>query len=398
MKIRQFLALLLAAALLTAPPAAAGAYYDDHEAVTAAVPPSAAAIGASLTLNAGSALLVERETGQVLYEKNADAPRAIASITKVMTMILVMEAIESGRIALEDEVTASHHAYETGGAQIWLEPGEVMTVDQLLRAVAVASANDAAVALAEYVGGSEEVFVADMNRKAAELGMTGTTFKNCNGLDEPGHISCARDVAVMSREVLRHELIRRYITIWQDTLRGGKTELTNTNKLLKRYNGITGIKTGTTDDAGVCITASAERGGMELIAVVLGSPSGKDRFDAATALLDFGFAHFELADVAAGFVCPPPAVAHGQTDTVPLAYRLPEHIVVEKGKKEQVSVTAELRGGLCAPIAAGEPLGEICILCGSDVLLTVPVTAAGPVARVDFLLGLRLLLRELAWM
>ncbi|MEG2938911.1 MAG: D-alanyl-D-alanine carboxypeptidase family protein, partial [Oscillospiraceae bacterium] len=250
-----------------------------------------------LPLDASAVVLVERETGEVLYEKNADEPRAIASITKVMTIILVMEALESGKISLDETVNISEHAFSMGGSQIWLEPGEIFTVNELLKAVSVASANDAAVALAEHVGGSEDGFVSMMNQKAAELGMTKTTFKNSNGLDEDGHISCARDVALMSREILKHELVRNYITTWMDELRNGETQLTNTNKMLKSFNGISGIKTGTTNKAGVCISASAIRNDMELIAVVLGSSDSKARFASAGTLLEYGFANYELAPI-----------------------------------------------------------------------------------------------------
>ncbi len=265
----------------------------------ASSPAGADAVSAwtELSMDATAAILVDAATGTVLYERSADAPRAIASITKVMTLILVMEALDAGAIALTDPVTVSEHAYSMGGSQIWLEPGEVMTVDELLRAVAVASANDAAVALAEFVSGSEESFVAEMNNKAAALGMTNTTFKNANGLDEDGHMSCARDVALMSRELLRHELVRDYITIWTDELRGGETELTNTNKLLRTFQDTTGIKTGTTGKAGVCISASARRDGMELIAVVLGSSDSASRFAAAKTMLNYGFANYELAEL-----------------------------------------------------------------------------------------------------
>lgn len=351
--------------------------------------------GDSLSFNAAAVILVENKTGISLYEANADQPRAIASITKVMTIILVMEAIEAGKIKLDDRVSASTHAYETGGAQIWLEPGEVMTVDELLRAVTVASANDAAVALAEYVGGSEEEFVSMMNERAKQLGMTKTTFKNCNGLDEEGHISCARDVAAMSREVLRHELVRKYITIWQDELRGGETELTNTNKLLKRYDGITGIKTGTTDDAGVCITASAERNGMELIAVVLGSPSGEERFQAATTLLNYGFANFEVAKIDAHGGYKEPKVSFGTTDNLQISYTLPEHVVVEKGKAQSVSVLSDIREKVEAPIKKGDVVGEIRVFCEKTLIYSTPVLAAGDVPRLTFKLSAGMLLKEL---
>ena len=243
-----------------------------------------------------AALLIDLSSGTVLYEKEPDTPMPIASITKVMTLLLTFEAIEAGKVSQQDTVPVSDHAYNMGGSQIWLEPGETFTLDEMIKAICVSSANDAAVAVAEFIGGSEPAFVEQMNQKAAALGMANTTFKNACGLDEEGHLSTARDVAIMSREMLlKHPQITGYTTIWMDTLRGGTTQLLNTNKLLKRYQGITGLKTGTTSGAGVCISASASRDGLDLLAVVLGAASSGERFDAATALLDYGFANFENA-------------------------------------------------------------------------------------------------------
>ena len=222
-------------------------------------------------LTAPSAVLMEASTGKVLFEKNSHEVRACASITKVMTLLLVMEAIDQGRMSLTDTITASEHASSMGGSDIWLEPGETMSADDMVKATVVASANDAAVALAEHLEGTEEAFVQKMNQRAAELGMKDTVFKNCNGLDEEGHVTSAYDVALMSRELIKHEKIFDYTTIWMDTLREGKTQIVNTNKLLKSYNGITGLKTGTTGGAGSCITATAQRDGLSLIGVVLGS-------------------------------------------------------------------------------------------------------------------------------
>ena len=248
----------------------------------------------TLDVPCAAAVLIDEDSGTVLYEKNADQQRPIASITKLMTLLLTFEALSAGRIALTDTVPVSEHAYHMGGSQIWLEPGEQMTLDDMLKAICISSANDAAVAVAEFVGGSEPAFVQQMNARAAELGLTNTHFENSCGLDAEGHLSTARDVAMMSREILlRHAEVRNYCSIWMDTLRGGATQLVNTNKMLKTYNGITGLKTGTTSKAGVCISASAERNGLRLIAVVLGASSGKERFEAATALLDYGFANYE---------------------------------------------------------------------------------------------------------
>ena len=248
----------------------------------------------TLDVPCAAAILIDEDSGTVLYEKNADQQRPIASITKVMTLLLAFEALSAGRISLSDTVPVSEHAYHMGGSQIWLEPGEQMTLDDMLKAICISSANDAAVAVAEFVGGSEPAFVQQMNARAAELGLTNTHFENACGLDAEGHLSTARDVAMMSREILLHHAeVRNYCSIWMDSLRDGATQLVNTNKLLKTYNGITGLKTGTTSQAGVCISASAERNGLRLIAVVLGADSGKERFAAATALLDYGFANYE---------------------------------------------------------------------------------------------------------
>ena len=251
-----------------------------------------------LTLPCRAAILIDQTSGTVLYEMNADQTMPIASITKVMTLLLTFEAVHAGRLTMDTAVPVSEHAYHMGGSQIWLEPGEQFTLDEMLKAICVSSANDAAVAVAELVGGSEPAFVQQMNARAAELGMEHTTFRNACGLDTEGHLSTARDVAIMSRTILNTcPEVLHYTGIWTDTLRGGQTQLVNTNKLLRRYNGITGLKTGTTGGAGVCITASATRDGLNLIAVVLGAPSSKERFEAATTLLDYGFAAYRAAPV-----------------------------------------------------------------------------------------------------
>ena len=252
--------------------------------------PGVSAQGAQVAVTAPAAVLMEASTGQVLFEKGAHDRRACASITKVMTLLLTFEALEAGELSLDQELTASAHAASMGGSDIWLEEGERMTVDDLLKATVIMSANDAAVVLAEAVSGSEEAFVARMNERAGELGMEDTVFKNCNGLDEEGHLTSAYDVAVMSRALLTHEKIRDYTLTWMDSVRNGETQLVNTNKLIRSYQGITGLKTGTTGQAGSCISATAQREGMELIAVVLGAESTDLRFQDAKALLDYGFA------------------------------------------------------------------------------------------------------------
>ena len=338
-----------------------------------------------------AAILVDEDSGTVLYEKNADARRPIASSTKVMTLLLTFEALEAGKISLDDFVPVSEHAYHMGGSQIWLEPGEKMTLNDMLKAICISSANDAAVAVAEYIGGSEPAFAEMMNVRAAELGMTNTHFVNACGLDEPEHLSTARDVAVMSREMLLHHTeVRDYCSIWMDTLRGGATQLVNTNKLLKSYSGITGLKTGTTGKAGVCISASAERDGLRLIAVVLGAASGKERFQAASTLLDYGFSHFESA--AAELPADAPLslpVERGTAESVALTYTAPERCLMPKGESSTLQIALDLPQKLAAPIRAGETVGTVKISNGSAELASYPVTAAQDVDALSFTYCLR---------
>ena len=344
-----------------------------------------------------AAVLIDLSSGTVLYEKEPDAPMPIASITKVMTLLLAFEAIDAGKVSLQDTVPVSDHAYNMGGSQIWLEPGESFTLDEMIKAICVSSANDAAVAVAEFIGGSESAFAELMNQKAAALGMTNTTFKNACGLDEAGHLSTARDVAVMSREMLlNHPQITNYTTIWMDTLRGGATQLLNTNKLLKRYQGVTGLKTGTTSGAGVCISASASRDGLNLLAVVLGAASSAERFDAATALLDYGFANFE--NVAAPAPENAPAslpVTGGAEESVELRYAAPEKILVQKGEGAVLTAALELPETLAAPLAEGQQVGTVTVYSGETALGSWPVTAASAVQPMTMRLGFERLLAAL---
>ena len=344
-----------------------------------------------------AAVLIDLSSGTVLYEKEPDTPMPIASITKVMTLLLTFEAIDAGKVSLQDTVPVSDHAYNMGGSQIWLEPGETFTLDEMIKAICVSSANDAAVAVAEFVGGSEPAFAELMNQKAAELGMVNTTFKNACGLDEEGHLSTARDVAIMSREILlNHPQITDYTTIWMDTLRGGQTQLLNTNKLLKRYQGVTGLKTGTTSGAGVCISASASRDGLDLLAVVLGAASSAERFDAAAALLDYGFANFE--NVAAPAPENAPAslpVTGGAEETVGLEYAAPQKLLVQKGEGGALTAELELPQTLAAPLAAGQQVGTVTVRSGETVLGSWPVTAAGEVQPMTVRLGFERLLAAL---
>lgn len=333
-----------------------------------------------------AAILIDEDSGTVLYEKNADESRPIASITKIMTLLLTFEALEAGKVSLSDIVPVSEHAYHMGGSQIWLEPGEQLTLDEMLKAICISSANDAAVAVAEFIGGSEPVFVERMNARAKELGMQSTTFRNACGLDEDGHLSTARDVAIMSREMLlNHPEIENYCTVWMDTLRGGATQLVNTNKLLKSYNGITGLKTGTTGKAGVCISASASRDDLRLIAVVLGSSSGKERFAAATSLLDYGFAMFESALV------PIPAdatktlpVQKGEEPALELCYTAPERCLAVKGQGSSLQAEVELPQTLEAPIREGSVIGSLNIKNSQGILQSCPIIAAKTVDARSF--------------
>ena len=344
-----------------------------------------------------AAVLIDLDSGTVLYEKEPDTPMSIASITKVMTLLLTFEAIDAGKVSLQDTVPVSDHAYNMGGSQIWLEPGETFTLEEMIKAICVSSANDAAVAVAEFIGGSEPAFAELMNQKAAALGMTNTTFKNACGLDEAGHLSTARDVAVMSREMLlNHPQITNYTTIWMDTLRGGTTQLLNTNKLLKQYQGVTGLKTGTTSGAGVCISASASRDGLNLLAVVLGAASSAERFDAATALLDYGFANFE--NVAAPAPENAPAslpVTGGAEESVELRYAAPEKILVQKGEGAALTAALELPGTLAAPLAEGQQVGTVTVYSGETALGSWPVTAASAVQPMTMRLGFERLLAAL---
>ena len=347
-----------------------------------------------LTLNCRAVCLIDQDTGTVLYEKNADQQMPIASITKVMTLLLTFEAIHDGRLTLDTLVPVSEHAYHMGGSQIWLEPGEQFTLDEIIKAICVSSANDAAVAVAELVGGSEQGFVQMMNDRAAELGMTNTTFHNACGLDTEGHLSTARDVAIMSRQILTTcPEVLHYTGIWTDTLRGGATQLVNTNKMLRRYNGITGLKTGTTSGAGVCISASATRDGLNLIAVVLGAPSSKDRFEAAATLLDYGFAAWRAAPLPAMEDRPLLIKVKGSAEeSVPLEYSaLPESILMPKESAAELTAQLTLPDELDAPVQQGQAVGMVRILAGESVLGEYDICAAADAPEMDFGTALGLL-------
>ena len=340
-----------------------------------------------LTLPCRAAILIDQTSGAVLYEMNADQTMPIASITKVMTLLLTFEAVHAGRLTMDTAVPVSEHAYHMGGSQIWLEPGEQFTLDEMLKAICVSSANDAAVAVAELVGGSEPAFVQQMNARAAELGMEHTTFRNACGLDTEGHLSTARDVAIMSRTILNTcPEVLHYTGIWTDTLRGGATQLVNTNKLLKRYNGITGLKTGTTSGAGVCISASATRDGLDLIAVVLGSLSSSERFTAATTLLDYGFAAYAAVPLPAMEDRPLLIKVKGSAEeSVPLDYTaLPETLLMPKESAAALTAQLDLPQELEAPVQLGQTVGTVRILSRETQLGEYEVRAAADAEKMDF--------------
>ena len=336
-----------------------------------------------VSITASSAVLMEKSTGTILYEQEAHAQYEPASVTKVMTLLLVMEAIDSGSLSWEDTVTASAYACSMGGSQIWLRENETMTVSDMVKAVAVASANDCAVALAEHLAGSEGAFVERMNQRAAELGMEHTVFRNCTGLPAEGHVSCAWDIALMSRElILNHPDIRAYTTIWMDTLRDGQFQLSNTNRLIFYYDGATGLKTGSTDTALYCLSATAERDGMELIAVVMHAPTSNDRFESAKALLNYGFAGWALTTVYPDQALSPVPVLLGQQDTVQPVPQRECVILAEKGQEGAITTQVELAQSVEAPVEAGQQLGTFHILVNGEQRDSIPLVAAQEVGRL----------------
>ena len=330
---------------------------------------------------AGAAVLMEKETGTILYEEHSHDRLEPASVTKIMTLLLTMEAIDAGELSMEETVRASARAASMGGSQVYLKEGEELTVRDLLKAVAVVSGNDAAVALAERMAGSEGAFVERMNRRAAELGMTDTTFRNCTGLPYPGHLTSAYDIALMSRElILRHPAIREFTTIWTDSLRNGAFQLSNTNRLVRYYEGCTGLKTGSTDAALYCLSATAERQGMELIAVVLKAPTSDQRFQSARELLDYGFGKYTLFDPLPGQVLAPVKVLLGEEEGVmPVAEA--KKVLLEQGQEAQVEVS--LPQEVEAPVERGQRLGELRVKVGEQVQAVIPLTAERGVERLS---------------
>ncbi len=354
---------------------------------------------ADLHVPAKSAVLMDVATGQLLYEQDAHTPLAPASVTKVMTLLLIMEAIDSGKIGWNDMVTASETAAAKGGSQIYLKAGESMSVSDMVKSIAVSSANDCACAMAEFIAGSEGAFVAQMNARARELGMEHTYFVNCTGLDdEPEasqHLTCAYDIALMSRELLvHHPDIKKFTTIWMDTVRDGSFGLANTNKLVRFYQGATGLKTGFTAKAGYCLSASALRDGMELIAVVMGAESSKDRFAACKSMLDYGFANFALVTPEAqnGTV----AVKLGLLSRVEAVPAEQLQLLVDKAQRGDVSVQVQLEESVAAPVSQGQKLGTLTVRSGEQILAQIPMVASQAVPRLTWGQIFVRLLRQIA--
>jgi len=347
-----------------------------------------------------SALLMDMATGTVLYEKNAHEKLAPASVTKVMTMLLIMEAIDEGRIGWNDTVTTSETAAAKGGSQVYLKVGEQMSVSEMLKCIAVSSANDCACAMAEHIAGSEEAFVEKMNQRAKDLGMNDTHFVNCTGLDDgenaKEHLTCAYDIAVMSRELMKnHPDIQKFTTIWMDTIRNGTFGLANTNKLVRFYPGATGLKTGFTSGAGYCLSATAQREGMGLIAVVMGAESSQERFAACKAMLDYGFANFALVNAELNEDIRIP-VKLGKQDAVCAVPAEQTQLLVDKSQKNQVQIRYETLEKIDAPVSKGQRLGTMTVTVGEQVLKQVPLVAKDGVEKLTWMDIFRKVLKKLA--
>ena len=343
---------------------------------------------ADMQIEAKSALLMDVATGTVLYAQNAHEALAPASVTKVMTMLLIMEAIDSGKVGWQDTVTASEAAAAKGGSQIYLKVGETMTVSDMVKSIAVSSANDCACAMAEHISGSESAFVDAMNQRAKELGMNDTHFVNCTGLDDDpnakDHKTSAYDIAIMSRQLLKnHPDIKKFTTIWMDTVRNGTFGLSNTNKLVRFYNGATGLKTGFTSQAGYCLSASALRDGMELVAVVMGCETSAKRFAACKSMLDYGFANYAIVQpqVEQAPTVPVKLGVQGSVTAVPANE---DALLIDKAQRNQVTTQIVMDPEVAAPVSLGQRLGMMTVKAGDRVLLQVPMVAAEPVAKLSF--------------
>ena len=346
------------------------------------------ALALELDISGKSALLMDVATGTILYEKNAHEKLAPASVTKVMTLLLIMEAIDSGKIRWEDTVTASDSAAAKGGSQVYLKVGETMSVSDMVKSIAVSSANDCACAMAEHIAGSEAAFVELMNRRAEELGMTDTHFVNCTGLDDgenaSEHRTCSHDIALMSRELMKyHSDIKKFTTIWMDTIRNGTFGLSNTNKLIRFYPGATGLKTGFTSGAGYCLSATAQRDGLELIAVVMGCETSNDRTAACKSMLDYGFANFALVTPALEESTAVP-VTLGHSSSITAVPETNPQLLVDKAKKDSITTDILLEESVTAPVNQGQRLGTMTVKSGDQILAEVPLVAADSVPRLTW--------------
>ena len=344
----------------------------------------AAAADSGLNLSCASCVLMEKETGTFLLEENAHEKLEPASVTKIMTLLLVMEAVDAGQLSMDDLVTVSAYAAGMGGSQVYLEEGEQMPVSEMIKCVTVVSGNDCAAALAEHVAGSEGAFVARMNQRAQELGMADTTFLNCSGLPAQGHVTSAHDIALMSRElILNHPSIRDYTTIWMDSIRNGEFGLTNTNRLVRFYQGATGLKTGFTSSAMYCMSATAERDGMELISVVMKSPTSNQRFEDARALLDYGFANYSLVPVYPDTPLAPVDVLLGTSAQVQPRPERECRLLVRKGEENQVTTRLSLAENVEAPVEQGQILGQLEVFVGDEMRDTIPILSSQQVERLS---------------
>lgn len=365
---KRLICTVLAALLLSAPAYAIETLNDD-----------------AIEISSPSAVLTEKVTGEVIYEKNSHERIPPASVTKVMTLLLIIEAIDRGDISLEDTVIASARAASFGGSCVFLEEGEKMSVHEMLKCIAVVSANDCAVAMAEHLCGSEQAFVQKMNERAAQLGLKDTHFCNCTGLfEDPEHYSSAYDIAVMSRELIKHELIKDYTTIWMDSIRNGEFGLSNTNKLVYYYEGCTGLKTGFTDEAMYCLSATAERDGVEFIAVIMHGETIEARNDDAKALLNYGFANCKLCPLRSPDVLPPVSVTLGNADSVQPVYDGPEAALIAKNGAGEISYSLELPESVEAPVAQGQRIGTLKVILNGETFREVPLLAGSSVESADF--------------
>lgn len=352
-----------------------------------------------LEIKAKSAVLMDVSTGQVLYKYNENEKLPPASVTKIMSLLLIAEAVDSGKIKLTDEVTASAEAAAKGGSQIWLKEGETMSVDEMLKAVAIASANDACCALGEYIAGSETAFVGMMNDRAKQLGMKNTHFENCSGLDDNtvAHLTTAYDIGLMSVELLKHEFIEKYTTVWMDSLRGGKTELVNTNRLVRFYNGTTGLKTGTTSKAGKCLSASARRDGLHLVAVVMGSETSDDRFESAKTLLNYGFANYESVTLTVDeSLITDVSIIRGEGEKITPEYEKIKSVTLKKGDKDKIATEITLSTDAEAPIEKGQILGSIKFTLNGETVIESKLFSPTEVKRTTFIDVLSAMLRSLS--